>query len=54
MNNQMIDLALGYLKRGWSVIPCGKSKIPSIEWKEFQTRHATENEVRECQSNRNI
>src|ERR1035437_3231707 len=43
---KMINLALGYLKRGWSVIPCGKDKVPSIPWKEFQTRYATEEEVR--------
>ncbi|MFA6325212.1 MAG: bifunctional DNA primase/polymerase, partial [Candidatus Paceibacterota bacterium] len=42
---KMIELALSYLKKGWSVIPCHKSKIPAIPWRDFQTRYATPEEV---------
>lgn len=42
----MYNLALSYLKRGWSVLPCGKNKVPLISWKEFQTRFPTETEVK--------
>jgi len=42
----MFDLAMSFIKRGWSVIPAGKNKIPLIPWKEFQARFPTEQEVR--------
>ncbi len=38
----MLDAALGYLARGWSVIPVHReNKKPCIAWKMiFQTRQA--------------
>lgn len=42
----MYNLAISYLKVGWSVLICGKNKIPLIPWREFQTRFPTEMEVR--------
>ena len=42
----MISAALQYLKRGFSVIPVNpKNKKPFIPWKDYQTRHSTEDEV---------
>lgn len=38
-------LALEGIKKGTSVIPVGKDKIPLISWKEYQDRVATEEEV---------
>ena len=44
----MLGAALEYLRRSWSIIPIQESsKIPIIEWKEFQTRQPTEQEVRQ-------
>ncbi len=44
----MLDCALDYLSRGWSVIPLRtKSKKPLIPWEQFQSRLATEAEVRD-------
>jgi len=45
--NKMAELALSYLKRGWSVLPCGKDKKPIISWKYLQERLPTEVEVRQ-------
>lgn len=42
----MLDAALNYLKDGCSVLPVGKMKAPFVKWEEFQTRYATEEEVR--------
>ena len=42
----MLPQALEYLAAGYSVIPVGVDKKPLILWKEFQTRHASESEVR--------
>ena len=41
-----LEAALKYLDMGFSVIPVGKSKKPIIQWKEFQDRYATEQEVK--------
>jgi len=42
-----LDTALSYLANGWSVIPIlAGTKRPPIPWKDFQTRHATPEEVR--------
>jgi hypothetical protein len=41
----MLQEALTYLGRA-SIIPLGRDKRPLINWKEFQTRQATEEEVR--------
>lgn len=44
----MLHWFLKYLALGYSVIPLKpRSKEPLIEWKEFQTRRATEAEVRQ-------
>lgn len=43
---KIYNLAISYLKRGWSVLPCGKNKIPLIPWTEFQNRFPTEEEVK--------
>ena len=46
----ILDAALEYLERGWSIIPVRVSgeekKIPLIRWREFQERAPTEEEVR--------
>lgn len=42
----MYKLAMSYLARGWSVLPCQKSKVPCIPWKQWQTRFPTEPEVK--------
>lgn len=47
MKNEMYELAKSYKDRGWSVLPCGKNKIPLISWKEYQTRIADDSEIYE-------
>ena len=42
-----LEYALNYLKKGLSIIPVGKDKVPLIPWKKYQERHPTEGEVRE-------
>ena len=53
--NKALKAALWYAKQGFSVIPCrapyadkeGKDvKIPQVEWKEYQDRRATEDEIK--------
>lgn len=39
------DFALEAIKKGTSVIPVGKDKIPLIPWKDYQQKIATEEEV---------
>lgn len=40
--------AAQYLKRGWSIIPVsGKTRRPLLEWKPYQSRHPTEDEITE-------
>jgi hypothetical protein len=47
LKNIMLNYALLYLNRGLSVIPLiYGDKKPAVEWKEFQGRMATEEEVR--------
>jgi len=41
----MIEHAMAYLQKGFSIIPCGRDKKPLLEWKEFQHRRATPEEV---------
>ena len=43
-----LTAALDYCKRGFSVIPIiPKDKKPLIRWEEYQTRRATEDEIKE-------
>lgn len=44
MDSKMLKVARKYLKAGFSVIPLN-GKIPAIEWKEYQTRYPTEQEL---------
>lgn len=44
--NNIITKALELQKIGWSIIPIGDNKKPLVNWTEFQTRKATEQEVR--------
>lgn len=45
--NKMLEAALEYARAGWSVVPIGQgTKYPPIPWAEFQTRRATEDEIR--------
>lgn len=47
MNNGLLEAALTYRSRGLSVIPLEpNSKIAAVRWKEFQTRRATEEEIK--------
>lgn len=39
------DYAIAYCQSGKSVFPCGKNKQPLIDWKPYQTRIATEEEI---------
>ncbi len=39
--------ALAYLRRGWSVVPCGSAKRPLLPWAPYQAHRATEAEVRQ-------
>lgn len=40
------DAALGYRRRGWSVIPLRpRAKLPIVPWEEFQHRLASEDEI---------
>ena len=42
-----LEAALGYLKRGWSVVPAGeRAKRPIIRWQRFQHELPTEDQVR--------
>ena len=45
-NEKLLNYALESLKKGISVIPVGKDKIPLISWKIYQEKYATEEEVR--------
>lgn len=42
----MLEAALQYQKIGLSVIPVSQKKMPLISWKEYQDRHATEDEIK--------
>ena len=40
-----LEAALKYAELGLSIIPVSKDKIPLIDWKEFQSRKASEEEI---------
>lgn len=42
--NKMIEIAKKYIAAGFSVIPV-ENKRPAVEWKEYQTRYATDEEL---------
>jgi len=48
MNSGMLNLALHYLTRGWSLIPikAGTKNQPCCKWKRFQTEAADELQLR--------
>jgi len=47
MKKSLISDALGYLNKGFPVIPINpKNKKPIISWKEYQNRLSTEDEIR--------
>lgn len=39
------ELAKAYAAQGWSVIPVGADKRPTVSWKEFQSRIASDTEI---------
>lgn len=44
----VLDIARGYLARGWSVVPMAAGqKRPIVKWEEFQDRLPTDSEVEE-------
>ncbi|MCY3018632.1 MAG: bifunctional DNA primase/polymerase [Planctomycetota bacterium] len=43
--NPLLAAALDYAGRGWCVIPVN-GKLPIVKWKQYQTRRATEAELR--------
>lgn len=43
--NEMLQAALNYQKQGYSVIVVGRDKRPLFNWKEFQNRKATKEEI---------
>ena len=51
MNEELLGAALKYFKMGFSIIPVGQDKKPLIQWKEFQERKPTEEEVKGWFSN---
>lgn len=48
MDNDSFALAYGLVSEGFSVIPlCPRNKVPARKWKEFQTRIATVEELKD-------
>jgi hypothetical protein len=44
-NPEILQAAKWYINNGFSVIPVGRDKKPKINWREYQTRHATDQEL---------
>ena len=44
--SSILAAALAYAARGWSVIPCKGKKPLLSSWTEYQSRCATEDEIR--------
>ena len=43
----MVEYALQYARRGWSVIPLrAKNKVPAVRWEKYQSTQADENQIR--------
>ena len=47
MKSEILQTALNYLAKGYSVIPIKPSKRPFIQWEEFKKKQPTQDEVRE-------
>jgi len=47
ITNSVLEQALAYLERGWSVIPVGTDKKPLVDWKKYQTEYPTPEVVTE-------
>lgn len=45
-NKKVVEVAEKYLKLGYSIIPVGKNKVPLVDWKEYQSRRPTLEEVK--------
>jgi hypothetical protein len=43
----MIESALWYRRKGFSVIPCKKDKRPLIKWEPYQLTKPTEDEIKQ-------
>ncbi len=43
----ILEVAIDYQQKGFSVIPCGKDKRPLIPWKAYQKRRASIEEIKE-------
>lgn len=50
-NSPLLDTALEYQQRGWSVIPTDNKKLATCRWKRFQTEPADEDTLRQLFSN---
>jgi hypothetical protein len=45
--NPLLDAALKYREKGFSVIPCSNDKKPLVPWLPYQQKCATDEEVRQ-------
>ncbi len=46
MTQSLKELALNYRARGYSIIPCKLDKSPFVSWTEYQSRLASEEEIK--------
>ena len=44
---EILEWAIRYQGHGFSIIPVGKDKKPTIPWKKYQTERATKEQVEE-------
>ncbi len=49
--SELVEAAIGILRAGYSVIPCGPDKKASITWGKYQTDLMAEDEARRCFAN---
>lgn len=47
MAKSMLEWALAYRRKGFSVIPCNRQKRPLIKWAPFQVEKASEQQIRD-------